>query len=83
MDLVAENCNRVGVFAKGKLKAVGTPKQLFSDYESVESAGLYLPLTASLTKLLKDKGVEIDNDFTELGFIKGVVKAFGNKGDEQ
>ena len=83
MDLVAENCNRVGVFAKGKLKAVGTPKQLFSDYESVESAGIYLPLTASLTKLLKDKGVEIDSDFTERGFIDGVVKAFGNRGDGQ
>lgn len=83
MDLVAENCNRVGVFAHGKLQAVGTPKQLFSDYAGMEKAGLYLPLTASLTKLLQENGVSVDNDFTELGFIDGVVKAFANRGDGQ
>lgn len=83
MDLVAENCNRVGVFAHGKLQAVGTPKQLFSDYASMEKAGLYLPLTASLTKILQENGVSVDSDFTELGFIEGVVKAFANRGDGQ
>lgn len=76
MNLVAENCNRVAVFSNGELYSVGSPKDVFSLYDEMEKLGLDLPVTAYLTKVLGEKGVNVDNDFTEKSFIDGVVKAF-------
>ena len=80
MDLVAENCTGVAVFANGKILKQGTPKQVFSDAQFIKEQGLELPVTAKLQNALKEKGVIVDSDLTVDGFIsaylqqKGVVK---------
>ena len=80
MDLVAENCTGVAVFANGKIVKQGTPKQVFSDAQFIKEQGLELPVTAKLQNALKEKGVIVDSDLTVDGFIsaylqqKGVVK---------
>ncbi len=76
MNLIADNCTRVGVFAHGKLKAVGSPSEIFADYDGIDELGLNLPVTAYLTKTLKDNGVLVDSDFTEKNFVDGVIDAF-------
>ena len=81
MDLVAENCTGVAVFANGKILKQGKPKQVFSDAQFIKEQGLELPVTAKLQNALKEKGVIVDSDLTVDGFIsaylqqKGVVKA--------
>ncbi|MBQ3219602.1 MAG: hypothetical protein IJB32_03320, partial [Clostridia bacterium] len=62
------------VFSGGKLTAVGTPKDIFSDYQNVENLGLDLPVTAYLEKELKKAGVNLDSDLTLDGFARSVSK---------
>ena len=81
MNLVAENCNRICVFSGGEVVQVGTPKQVFLSAEKIKDLGLELPVTAYLTERLKEeKGVIVDNDFTENSFVTSVKKAL--KGGE-
>ncbi len=75
MNLVSENCSKAVVFSGGKIALTGTPKEIFSDYERVEKLGLDLPLTAYLTKKLKEKGVNVDSDLTIKDFTKKVALA--------
>ena len=76
MDEVAENCTRVAVFSCGKLVACDTPKNLFSNPETLYSVGLDIPLTAYLTSSLANEGVQIENDFTTESFILAVINAY-------
>ena len=73
MNLISEYCNKVAVFYKGKVAKVGSPKEVFGDYESIKNLGLELPLTASLTLALKQKQVNIDSDLTVDGFIDSLL----------
>jgi len=80
MDTVAEHCDRVAVFAQGEIIKVGTPKEIFSDLEKMRSQGLLLPVTAQITGVLKQNGIDCDNDFTIDGFVNAVAKKLGGKG---
>ncbi len=75
MDEVCDNCDRVVVFSNGKIELDGTPKQVFSQGEKLKELRLSCPVTATLTQALKNKGVEIDNDFSLDGFVNAVAKA--------
>ncbi|MBQ8426485.1 MAG: energy-coupling factor transporter ATPase [Clostridia bacterium] len=81
MNLVSENCTSLAVFSGGKITAVGTPEQIYGDYEKIEELGLDLPVTATLQKELKNSGIKIDCDLTADGFIDGVCEWY--KGGEQ
>lgn len=70
MDEVAENCDRVAVFEKGKVFAVGTPKQVFSRQKELREMGLDVPLTAKITAELSARGIDIDSDYTAEGFAR-------------
>ena len=43
----------------------------------MSESGLDLPLVASLTEKLKEKGVVVESDFTVDGFVDGVCRALG------
>lgn len=77
MNLIAENCDRAAVFSGGRIVAVGTPKEIFTDNEDILSDGLDLPLTAYVTKRLKEQGIDVNNDLTEEGFISAVALKYG------
>ncbi len=74
MDEIADNCTRAAVFSEGKILAVGTPKQLFTSDKITEEAGLDVPFVAKLVKALRDRGVEIDCDFTVSDFIEKLLQ---------
>ena len=76
MNVISENCTKAAVFSHGKIVAVGTPKEVFSSEEKLESLGLSLPVTAFVESALKKSGIEIDSDLTTSDFIDGVVQAF-------
>ena len=59
MDEIAENCNRVAVFADGKVLALSSPKSLFIDNAFTNEGGVGLPFTAKLLRELNEKGVNV------------------------
>ena len=76
MDLVAENCTRVAVFAHGNVLLQGTPKQVFTDETLLKKLGLELPVTAYLTKELEKIGVKVDNDYTAESFVTALTNYY-------
>lgn len=81
MDEIAENCNRVAVFSEGEVKYVLPPSELFEKSEELISLGLDVPLAAKLTFALKERGIEVKNDFTVEGFINSVLGYAKNEGE--
>ena len=77
MNLVAEHCTKTAVFSHGKLCKVGSPKEIFADYNLIESLSLDLPTTAKVVKGLKEKGIEIDCDLTTKDFVRAVKEKGG------
>ena len=75
MDLVADFCTSAAVFDGGKIVAVGTPKEIFSDTSKIGACGLDLPLTAALTLKLREKGLNVESDFTLNGFTEALSRA--------
>ncbi|MBR2903179.1 MAG: energy-coupling factor transporter ATPase [Clostridia bacterium] len=80
MDEIAENCNRVAIFEKGRVVAVDTPKALFADAQKLKALGLDIPYTAKISTLLQEKGVRLSCDYTVKDFIKNALALFKAKG---
>ncbi len=76
MNDVMENCNRVAVFADGKVVKCCAPKELFEDYDNGALMRLGLPTTAYLTKTLAGVGVEIDSSYKTEDFIDKVAEKY-------
>ncbi len=74
MNVISEHCTSGAVFSHGKVKIIGTPKQIFENVELIESLGLDLPTTAKIVKNLKEAGIEIDCDLTVDGLIDALTK---------
>lgn len=79
MNLVSENCSNVAVFKKGQIIETGTPKEIFSDSELLDSCGLEKCTTAFLTEKLKEVGLNVDSNLTIDDFIKAYLDAKGVK----
>ncbi len=73
MDEIAENCNRAVIFDGGKSVAVGAPSILFQDTEKIRSLGLDVPFTTKLVNALREKGVQIDCDYTQEDFLRKIL----------
>ncbi len=76
MNDVANHCTKAAIFDGGKIKAVGTPKELFKNSQMIKECGLEVPLTAYLSEELAKIGVEIDTDFSVEDFTEKVLKAY-------
>lgn len=81
MNLVSEHCTSVAIMKDGKIIKKGSPKEIFTDKKIIEQADLELPLTAHLTNVLKEKGINVENNLTVEDFIKSVKKAFERQKD--
>ena len=73
MDEIAENCTHAAVFSEGKVVLTGTPPEIFAQSETLFSLGLDVPTTARCALLLKERGIEIDTDFTCDDFAEKVL----------
>ena len=74
MNVISENCTKAAIFSKGKIHAVGTPKEIFSNYENLIELSLDLPVTAYLEKKLSESGINVESDLTIDGFLSSVLK---------
>ena len=79
MNLVSENCSRAAVFSHGKLIAEGSPREIFAKKQTLEGAGLDIPVTAYLSERLSKKGFNINSDLTVKDFVEKVASAFAKK----
>lgn len=75
MDEIAENCTLCAVLSDGKLFDCATPSKLFKRYEELKDLGLDVPLTAKISKILSDDGLNVECDYTSKGFSTAVVTA--------
>lgn len=80
MDEIAENCTRAAIFSEGKILVCDTPKNLFSSTKITNLAGLDLPFVAKLTQDLRDRRIEIENDFTLSDFVEKALLKIQNAG---
>lgn len=77
MDEVAENCSKVAVISNGSVFACDCPEKLFRRSDELISLGLDIPLTAKISKELKNYGLEINSDCTVSGFSEKVIAVYG------
>ena len=79
MDEIAENCDRVAVFAGGRVLISGKTEELFFSDKIVGAAGLDLPFTAKAIACLQARGVELSSNLTGDGFVSSLLDyAFEN-----
>ena len=76
----AVEADYVFVMKKGKLLMEGTPKEIFSREEEIESLGLKLPQICQLAKALRDSGLDIPPGTITAEELKAALQS-GNKGD--
>ena len=62
MDDMARKAERIAVMYKGSIAKVGTPREIFSQSEFLESAGLDIPQISLLCGLLREKGLDVPKD---------------------
>ena len=74
MDEISENCTRAAVFADGRVTCVLSPRELFRRADELTALGLDVPLTAKLCAFLRERGIEIDCDFTTEDFCEKVLE---------
>ena len=79
MNDVAEQCTKAAMFSDGKIIASGTPKELFSNRELIEKAGLDVPVTAYLKDELSPLLDDLDTDFKIADFAEKLAKKLGAK----
>ena len=73
MDDVARLATRLIVMSKGKLAATGTPREIFSQVEMMESIGLGVPEAAKLCALLREKGIDVPADLYSAGEVRDYI----------
>ncbi len=61
MDEVID-ADKVFVMNEGKVMLQGTPREIFSEYDSLREAGLDVPVVTKMARLLKQAGIEVPTD---------------------
>ncbi|MBQ6022451.1 MAG: energy-coupling factor transporter ATPase [Clostridia bacterium] len=70
--------DRVLVIDQARIRAVGKPREIFSQREMLKECGLELPDTAKLCDKLRDRGIGIRDDIlTEEELIAEIIKRSG------
>ncbi len=81
MDEIAENCTRAAVFEKGKVAMCGAPADIFRRADELAEMGLDVPVTARCARILRERGIDVDTNFTCDDFARKVI-ALWEKGGE-
>lgn len=74
----AENADRIVVMDNGVILKDGTPKEVFSDVETIRAAGLYVPQTTEFLYELKQKGFPVADGIISVENCKNeIIKLLG------
>jgi len=63
---IARLCDKVVVIDSGRLVAVGTPYEVFSQKDQLRAVGLELPPVTQFTERLREKGIELDSTILDV-----------------
>lgn len=77
MDDVARIATRVAVLDKGRLAMLGTPREIFSRGDELESMGLDVPQTVRLCRRLRAGGLDIPDCLTNEEVCAAILAAKG------
>ncbi len=66
MEDVAKIADKLIVMAKGKVKYLGTPREVFQNETGLKEIGLDIPKVSSLMNRLKEKGFDIRTDIINI-----------------
>ncbi|MBO5543957.1 MAG: energy-coupling factor transporter ATPase [Oscillospiraceae bacterium] len=78
MEDAARYAGRIVVFREGEVCLDGTPAEVFAHPETVYEAGLVLPKTAEIARLLKQQGIPVDNPaYTRELLLEAICRAAG------
>ena len=80
MDDVARLATRLIVMSKGKLAATGTPREIFSQVDMMESIGLGVPEAAKLCSLLREKGMDVPHDLYAADEVRAYIMKLWKEG---
>ena len=75
MEDVASYVERILVMDKGKIYLDGTPKEVFSHREELESIGLAAPEVSYIMSALKEAGLDVDTTITTVEEAVKEIKA--------
>ncbi len=70
MDDIARLATRLAVLVKGTLALTGTPREIFSRVEEMESYGLGVPQAAKLSHILRKAGFDLPGDLYTLAEVR-------------
>lgn len=70
----ALDADYIFVMKKGDIFMQGTPKEIFSQDEKIEEAGLTLPQISQLAKALREKGMNIPKDVITADELREAIK---------
>ena len=77
MDDISRLCTRLAVLEHGKLKYIGSPKEVFRNAYELEKIGLAAPQISYLVRELNKKGFKLDEDVYSIeDASKEILKAF-------
>ena len=81
MDEIAENCTRAAVFEKGKVAMCGAPADIFRRADELAEMGLDVPVTARCARILRERGIDIDTNFTCDDFAEKAIALWKRGGE--
>lgn len=67
------DCNKVVVMSNGHIVATGTPMEIFSNRSLLDEVGLQPPRTVKLARMLKESGLDVDENCTAATELGGRV----------
>ena len=82
MDDMARLATRLIVIADGKLKATGTPREIFSQEEMMRSIGLDVPDAAHLCSVLRQHGFDVPKDLYRSDELRDQILRLWSLGKE-
>ena len=76
------DADKIFVCDKGKIALSGTPREVFSNVEQIESFGLEVPVATKIAYLLREKGIDIPKDIiSREELVDFVVSRGGSRND--
>lgn len=79
MDDIAKSADRIIVLNNGSIKQIGTPEEVFSRADELDSIGLDVPKPMQLAAILKKRGVDVpDGIYSEESLISWLEVAIKN-----
>lgn len=80
MDGLAENASRIIAMDHGEIIRDGTPKEVFSDIDGLEDAGLQSTEARKAVRMLNERGLDVPTDIVTLAELSSyLTKELGGK----